>query len=64
MRNRKETLNAAIEEMSKLQRTGIWNRKLLENMLSIYQGADSDGKKKEYAGIVVWYLQKKLGQSK
>lgn len=64
MRNRKDTLNAVSDEMSKLQRTGIWNRRLLENMLSIYQGTDSEGKKMEYAGIVVWYLQKKLAQSK
>lgn len=60
MRNRKETLDSAINEMSRLQQSGCWNRKLIENMLRLYQTADTDGKKKEYAGIVCWYLQKKL----
>lgn len=64
MRNCKETLNAAICEMRKLQQNGQWNRKFIESMLAFYQGADSAGKKKEYAGIVVWYLQKKLNQAR
>lgn len=64
MRNRKDTLNAVISEMRKLQQNGNWSRKLIETMLSFYQGTDPNGKKKEYAGIVVWYLQKKLSQSK
>ena len=62
MRNRKDTLHAVICEMRRLQQRGIWSRKLVEHMLSFYQEIDSDGKEKEYAGIVTWYLQKKLGQ--
>ena len=63
-KNRKETLEAVIREMGKLQQNGIWNRKIVENMLSFYQGTDSEGMKKEYAGIVVWYLQKKLNKAR
>ncbi len=63
-KNRKETLEAVIREMGKLQQKGIWNRKIVENMLSFYQGTDSEGMKKEYAGIVVWYLQKKLNKAR
>lgn len=58
--NRKAMLNSAITEMSKLQRNGIWKKKNIEDMIIYYQSSDSDGKKKEYAGIVLWYLQKKL----
>lgn len=64
MRNRKETLDAAINEMSKLQQKGIWNRKMIESMLKVYQGTDSEGKKREYSGIVVWYLKKKMNKAK
>ena len=46
--------------MSRLKQNGIWSRKIVENMLSFYQGIDSEGRKKEYAGIIVWYLKKKL----
>jgi len=64
MRNRKETLDAVINEMSKLQQKGIWNRKMIESMLKVYQGTDSEGKKREYSGIVVWYLKKKMNKAK
>lgn len=64
MKNRKETLDAAITEMYRMKQSGTWNRKLLENMLAYYEGIGSNGKKKEYAGIVVWYLRKKLNQSR
>ena len=58
-RNRKAMLNSAINEMCKLQKNGIWKKKNIEDMIAYYQSKDSEGKKKEYAGIVLWYLQKK-----
>jgi hypothetical protein len=33
---------------------------LMESVKAIYEGIDSDGKRKEYAGIVLWYLEKRL----
>ena len=59
-KNRKDTLDAVIREMRKLQQNGVWNRKIMESMLSFYESTHSGGMKKEYAGIVIWYLQKKL----
>ena len=49
-----------IKELGKLQQKGIWSKKVLEIMKSQYESADLNGKKKEYAGIVVWYLEKKM----
>ena len=60
--NRKATLESVISQMSRLQQNGNWSRRIVENMLKQYQGKDSEGKKKEYAGIVVWYLEKKLAK--
>ena len=60
--NRKATLDSAIEEMSRLQNQGNWSRSFMESMLAKYQGKNSEGKKKEYAGIIVWYLQNKLAR--
>ena len=58
--NRKKKLNACILEMSRLQKNGIWNRKMLEKMYAVYEDFDSEGKRMEYAGIVLWYLKKRL----
>lgn len=58
--NRKAVLNSVIRELGKLQKNGIWGKKVLETMKSKYESVDLDGKKKEYAGIVLWYLEKKI----
>lgn len=63
-KDRKAFYDAAIREMSKLRQKGTWNRKIVEDMMSFYQGTDAKGMKKEYAGIVVWYLQKKLNKTR
>ena len=47
-------------ELRKMQQKGIWNHKLMESVKAIYEGIDSDGKRKEYAWIVLWYLEKRL----
>ncbi len=60
MANRKAVLDTAIMELRKMQQKGIWNHKLMESVKAIYEGIDSDGKRKEYAGIVLWYLEKRL----
>lgn len=58
--NRKELLNTLIAEMRKMQKQGTWNRKMLETTRARYESADVDGKKKEYAGVALWYLDKRL----
>ena len=60
MANRKAVLNTVILQMSKMQRNGIWSQKIIESMKAQYEKTDSDGKKKEYAGIVLWYLEKRI----
>lgn len=57
--NRKAVLNAAIEEMRKMQKNGIWGRKIIEAIKAQYERTDLMGMKKEYAGIVLWYLDRK-----
>lgn len=33
---------------------------MLEKMYAVYEDFDSEGKRMEYAGIVLWYLKKRL----
>lgn len=63
MANRKAVLDSVIQQMRKMQQKGNWNRKLIESVKAQYEKTDAEGKKKEYAGIVLWYLNKKLRQS-
>lgn len=62
MKNRKAILESVIFEMSKMKQKGNWNRKFIESIKAQYEDADLYGKKKEYAGIVLWYLEKRLRQ--
>lgn len=39
---------------------GNWNYKMLQTMKQKYSRRDTEGKKREYAGIVLWYLDKKI----
>lgn len=58
--NRKELLNTLITEMRKMKKQGTWNKKMLETVRARYESVDVDGKKKEYAGVALWYLDKRL----
>lgn len=58
--NRKAVLDSVIFQMSRMQKQGNWNRKFVEAVRKKYESKDSQGKRKEYAGIVLWYLEKKL----
>lgn len=60
MLNRKAALEAAIWGIKRLQEKGNWSPKMLKIIKDFYEVADREGKKKEYAGIVIWYLCKKL----
>ena len=46
--------------MRKMQKHGNWNKKVLLTMREKYAEVNSEGKKKEYAGIALWYLDKKI----
>jgi len=58
--NRKVKLNAVVDELSKQLQKGIWSKEQLMKFLNNYSQPDSNGEKKEYLGIVQWYLQKKI----
>lgn len=60
MKNRAAVLQACKTKLSKLQRQGIWDRKVLKKMLEYYERPDSEGKMLPYSGIAIWYLKKKL----
>ena len=57
--NRRAVLRRVIQEMSERQKTGNWKTADIARMIRIYSEADETGRKKEYAGIVLWYLKRK-----
>lgn len=58
--NRKVALQACKSQLSKLRKNGKWNSTLLQKQFAHYSGVDENGKKQPYAGIIIWYLQKRL----
>ncbi|MDE6335882.1 MAG: TIGR02646 family protein [Muribaculaceae bacterium] len=56
--NRKEVRKQLIETLGKR----VWKKGDIEKILKIYSEKDSEGKKKEYCGVVIEYLTKKLRQ--
>lgn len=60
MINRKRLLDQVIMELRKLQKSGIWSEKILRKIRQKYEDKDAFGMKKEYAGIVIWYIDKRL----
>lgn len=61
--NRKDTLDAVIFELSKMYPKGNWTKEKLESFIAEYSKKDVKGQKKEYLGIVLWYLNKKRRRS-
>lgn len=60
MQNRKEVLDEVKRFLSKKKREGSWTTKDIRRMIKNYEQADGNGRKKPYAGIVLWYLRKHL----
>lgn len=54
--NRKAVRNSLIESLGK----NGWKKGNIEKILKVYQEKDTAGKKKEYCGVVISYLTKKL----
>lgn len=61
-RNRYNALEACKDKLNAMRRNkpGDWPKSSLEKLLNIYENKDKEGKYKEYSGIVIWYLKKKL----
>lgn len=60
MLNRKRLLNQVIKELSRMKKDGVWSKNILKKVKQKYENKDASGMKKEYAGIVIWYIDKKL----
>lgn len=60
MQNRKAVLDEVKCFLSKKKREGSWTAKDIKNMIQEYEQPDANGRKKSYAGIVLWYLKKHL----
>lgn len=58
--NRKAVLDEVKRTLSAMQKNGNWNKKMLQKIFDAYANMDDDGKKKEYAGIVIWYVGRRL----
>ena len=48
--------NKLIKEMG----NGDWSRAKLKKFLENYSAVDSEGKRRPYAGILIWYIKKKM----
>lgn len=49
-------------KLLKLQKQGIWNKRILQQMLTYYESPNAEGELIPYSGIAIWYLKKKLGR--
>lgn len=58
--NRKAVLDEVIKKLSVIRKQGTWKRAEIAHLRNIYASLDQEGKRKEYAGIVLWYLDKKM----
>ncbi len=58
--NRKAKLNAVIGELVRINPNGTWTKARLQAFMEKYSAVDEEGKKREYLGIVIWYLRKKI----
>lgn len=58
--NRKRTLKALKEYLSKLKSQGKWKKEFLEKIKKKYECPDENGKLEPYSGIVLYYLNKRI----
>lgn len=58
--NRKAKLDSVILELERKWPKNIWSKEKLKAFMEEYSKLDSEGRKKEYIGIVNWYLNKKI----
>jgi uncharacterized protein (TIGR02646 family) len=58
--NRKQTLDGVIDSLTILRQKGTWKSSDIEKNIAKWSNPDAEGKRKEYCGIVLWYLKRKL----
>lgn len=58
--NRKAALDSFLQVMVKKQKNGQWNPNSLRKLLHEYEEKDTQGNRKEYAGIILWYINRKI----
>lgn len=59
--NRKAVLDACKEKLRRMKVKGQWNKTLLKKVLKEYEEPDEQGRLREYSGIAIWYLKKRIG---
>ena len=60
--NRVAVLKRVRQELTKMNNGNTWSRASIQAMLNFYETPDDERCKQEYAGIVIWYLRKRLEQ--
>lgn len=60
--NRKRALEALKSYLIKQKRSGLWGKRLLERVRGMFEEPDEDGRKQEYAGILLYYLDRQLNK--
>lgn len=47
-------------ELARMRKRGLWNKVILKKVRSKCEDKNRAGMKREYVGIAIWYLDKKL----
>lgn len=61
--NRKATLEALKKYLYQRKDQGIWSKEYLEKIKQKFEEKDSKGQFQEYAGLIVWYLNKRINKN-
>lgn len=61
--NRKSTLNGVITLLSANGKSQ-WSNNVMNSVLEKWKSLDGDLQRKEYCGIVIWFLEKKIRQKR
>jgi hypothetical protein len=59
--NRKQTLKAVIEQLSRKQQ-GEWKKPFIKKMIQKYESKNAKGNYPEYCQIVIYFLKKRIGE--
>lgn len=58
--NRRAALYTVIQFLAQKYRRGNWSKTVIQNALRMYSNPNPQGEKMEYAGIIIWYLTRKI----
>ncbi|WP_133014906.1 retron system putative HNH endonuclease [Clostridium cuniculi] len=58
--NRARVLSDIKRHLYAQQRNGIWKKELLNRMIKKFSTFDSDGKLREYSGVILYYLNNRI----